>query len=114
MLVGKPVTALLRFQGLNPITIKSETANQKEILKNADMIISAIGQAKYITGDMIKRGAILIDAGTSEDFGSIVGDVDYESVKDIASYISPVPGGVGPVTVAMLLDNVLTVAKKLS
>jgi methylenetetrahydrofolate dehydrogenase (NADP+)/methenyltetrahydrofolate cyclohydrolase len=113
MLVGKPVTALLKFQGINPIIIKSETENQKEILKSADVIISAIGQAKYITGDMIKKGAVLIDAGTSEDFGSIVGDVDLESVKNVAGFVSPVPGGVGPVTVAMLLKNVLTVAKSL-
>lgn len=113
MLVGKPVTALLQFKKLSPVIINSKTTNQAELIKNADLIISGIGKGKYITGGMIKEGVVLIDAGTSEDGGGIVGDVDLESVKDIASYVSPVPGGVGPVTVAMLLNNVLQVAKKL-
>ncbi len=113
LLVGKPVTALLKFRGLNPGIVRSKTENKEEIIKNADVIISGMGHGKYITGDMIKEGAVLIDAGTSESDSGIVGDVDLESVKDVASYVSPVPGGVGPVTVAMLLKNVLTVAKKL-
>ena len=75
------------------------------------MIISGTGHAKLITGDMIKKGVVIIDAGTSESKGGIVGDVDLESVKNVAGYVSPVPGGVGPVTVAMLLNNVLKVAK---
>ena len=112
-LVGKPVTALLKFRGLNPVVIRSKTENKDEIIKNADVIISGIGKGKFLTGEMLKEGVVLIDAGTSEDGGGIVGDVDLESVKDIASYVSPVPGGVGPVTVAMLLQNVLTVAKML-
>jgi len=111
MLVGKPVTALLKFRNLFPIVISHKTENTKEILKQADIIISGIGKGKYITGDMIKERAVLIDAGTSESGGGIVGDVDLESVKNVAGYVSPVPGGVGPVTVAMLLNNVLTVAK---
>jgi methylenetetrahydrofolate dehydrogenase (NADP+)/methenyltetrahydrofolate cyclohydrolase len=111
MLVGKPVTAMLKFRNLSPNMVTSETLNKEDIIKKADIIISAIGKGKYLTGDMIKKGAIIIDAGTSEYEGGIVGDVDLESVKDVASYISPVPGGVGPVTVAMLLNNVLTVAK---
>ncbi len=113
-LVGKPVTALLKFRGLNPEIIRSKTEHKEELIKKADVIISGIGKGKYITGDMIKRGAVLIDAGTSEEEGSIVGDVDLESVKDKTSFVSPVPGGVGPVTVAMLLNNVLTVAKDLT
>ena len=72
-----------------------------------------MGHGQYIKGNMIKNGAILIDAGTSESGASIVGDIDLESVKNIASFVSPVPGGVGPMTVAMLLNNVLKVAKKL-
>jgi len=111
MLVGKPVTALLKSKGFLPIAVTSGTKNKEEIIKQADVIISGIGQGKYITGDMIKTGAVLIDAGTSELESSLVGDVDLESVKDVASYVSPVPGGVGPVTVAMLLNNVLKVAK---
>ena len=112
-LVGKPVTALLHFRGLSPSVISSQTENKETLIKNADIIISGIGHGKYITGDMIKKGVILIDAGTSESSGAIVGDVDLESVKDVASFVSPVPGGVGPVTVAMLLNNVLNVAKNL-
>lgn len=111
LLVGKPVAALLKFRNLLPIIITSHTENKENLIKQADIIISGIGKGKYITGDMIKKGAILIDAGTSESEGGIVGDVDLESVKDVAGYVSPVPGGVGPVTVAMLLNNVLKVAK---
>jgi len=114
MLVGKPVTALLGLRGFSPVIITSKTFNKEELIKQADVIISGIGKGKYITGDMIKNGVILIDAGTSEDNGGIVGDVDLESVKDVAGYVSPVPGGVGPVTVAMLLNNVLQVAKNKS
>jgi len=113
MLVGKPVTAMLKFINLSPFIITSETLNKNDIIKKADIIISAIGKGKYLTGDMIKKGAIVIDAGTSEYEGGIVGDVDLESVKNVASYVSPVPGGVGPVTVAMLLNNVLKVAKNI-
>ncbi|HBB54546.1 TPA: bifunctional 5,10-methylene-tetrahydrofolate dehydrogenase/5,10-methylene-tetrahydrofolate cyclohydrolase [Candidatus Nomurabacteria bacterium] len=121
LLVGKPVSALLKFRGLTPTIITSKTEYKEEIIKETDIIISGIGKGKYLTGDMIKKGAVIIDAGTSEagngpaDGGvKIVGDVDSESVKNVAGFLSPVPGGVGPVTVAMLLSNVLTVAKKKS
>ncbi len=119
-LVGRPVSALLNFRGLSHTVIDSKSDNKEEIIKKADVIISGMGNGKYITGDMIKNGAILIDAGTSESLersstgeigGSIVGDVDFDSVKDVAGFLSPVPGGVGPVTVAMLFNNVLNVAK---
>ncbi|MBI3305961.1 bifunctional 5,10-methylenetetrahydrofolate dehydrogenase/5,10-methenyltetrahydrofolate cyclohydrolase [Candidatus Nomurabacteria bacterium] len=123
-LVGKPVVALLRTRGLSYQIITSKTENKEYFLRQADVLISGMGKGKYITGDKIKPGAILIDAGTSEDInnhqsdnlgdrGGIVGDVDLESVRNVASYVSPVPGGVGPVTVAMLLNNVLRVAKNL-
>ena len=111
MLVGKPVTYLLRERGLDVETVTRTTENKDEIIKNADIIISGTGHGKLITGGMIKKGAVLIDAGTSESKGGIVGDVDLESVKDVAGYLSPVPGGVGPVTVGMLLKNVLKVAQ---
>lgn len=113
-LVGRPVAALLRFRGINPIIITSKTENKEALIKNADVIISGIGKGKYITGDMIKKSVVLIDAGTSEIDSGIVGDVDLESVKDVAGFVSPVPGGVGPVTVAILLENVLEVAKFLA
>jgi len=119
MLVGKPIVALLKFRNLFPEIIRSKTENKENLIKQADIVISGMGKGGYIKGAMIKPGAVLIDAGTSEtgngpaDGGvKIVGDVDLVSVKDVASYVSPVPGGVGPVTVAMLLQNVLKVAKK--
>ena len=113
-LVGKPTAALLRLRGLTYLVVTSETENKERLLQQADIIISGIGRGKYITGNMIKDGAILIDAGTSESNSGMVGDVDLESVKNIVGYVSPVPGGVGPVTVAMLLNNVLMVAKNLN
>ncbi len=110
VLVGLPVSHLIRSRGLNLLTINNQTENIKEILKDADVIISGIGKGKFITREMIKKDVIIIDAGTSEESGSIVGDVDMNSVMDVASYVTPSPGGVGPVTVAMLLSNVLKVA----
>ena len=94
--------------------INSQTENKISLIKEADVLISAIGQGKYITGSMIKEGVVIIDAGTSEENSSIVGDVDFDSVSNIASCISPVPGGVGPITVATLIQNVLLVAERKS
>jgi len=110
-LVGLPVTHLLKNRGLHVEVVHSQTENADEIIKNADVIISAIGKAKHIKGGMVKKDAIIIDAGTSEDNGAVSGDVDLDSMMGIASYISPTPGGVGPVTVAMLLENIINVAK---
>lgn len=111
-LVGKPVAHLLEARGFSVASINNQTENTDELLKNADVIVSGIGHGKFITGDKIKEGAIVIDAGTSEDNGSVVGDVDLSSVEKVASFVSPTPGGVGPVTVAILLHNVLTVAQR--
>ena len=113
-LVGKPVEFLLKQRGYKVDVARSKTENILELMKEADVIISAVGKPKLITGEKIKPGSIVIDAGTSESEGGIAGDVDFESVQNIASFVSPVPGGVGPVTVAMLLKNVLKVAKNLS
>jgi len=110
-LVGLPVTYLLRKRGFEVDIMNTKTLNPEELIKNADIIVSAMGRAKYIKGNMLKNGVIIIDAGTSEDNGVVTGDVDLESVTNVASYVSPTPGGVGPVTVAMLLSNVLQVAK---
>lgn len=112
-LVGKPVSQMLKNRNLNFTILNSQSENKNEIIKNADVIISGVGKGNYLTGDMVKEGVIIIDAGTSEESGSIVGDVDFESASRKASYITPVPGGVGPVTVAMLFNNVLKVAKSL-
>jgi len=112
-LVGKPVTALLKARGLEVDTIDIYTENKEELIKNADVVLSGLGQGKYLMCDMVKDGVVIVDAGTSEENGSIVGDVDFESVKDKASFLTLTPGGVGPVTVACLLNNVLKVAKEL-
>lgn len=111
MLVGKPVNYLLEKRRLMIDVARSKTPDIFDLMKKADVVISAVGKPNMVTGDKIKLGAIIIDAGTSEFDGGLVGDVDFESVKNIAGIISPVPGGVGPVTVAKLLSNVLKVAK---
>lgn len=110
-LVGRPVQQLLKERGCNPIVIDRSTEKVAEILIDADMVISAAGRADIVKGNMIKEGAIVIDAGTSEMYGSVVGDIEFDSVSKLASAVSPVPGGVGPVTVAMLFGNVLKAAK---
>jgi methylenetetrahydrofolate dehydrogenase (NADP+) / methenyltetrahydrofolate cyclohydrolase len=114
MLVGKPVTYLLQKRGLSVYTIEHSIEGKEAVIADADVIISATGAGKILTGDMIKAGAIVIDAGTSESNGGVVGDIDRVSVEPRALYLSPTPGGVGPVTVAMLLRNVALVAQKKS
>lgn len=109
-LVGLPVSHLLKSKNLKVTTVNSKTDNRDDIIKNADIIISAIGQGKFLTGNMVKEGVIVIDAGTSEENGSVIGDVDMESIEVKASFLTPTPGGVGPVTVAVLLENVYNVA----
>ena len=90
----------------------SRTQNLKEFTKQADILISAIGKAKFVTEDMVKDGAVVIDVGINRnDEGKLVGDVDYENVEPKTSYITPVPGGVGPMTIAMLMNNVVKAAK---
>ncbi len=111
-LVGRPVSALLSRKNISYQTLNQKSKNSAEVLQQADIIISGIGREGYIKGDMIKDGASIIDAGTSESNGTVVGDADFESVKDKVDFISKVPGGVGPVTVAMLFRNVLQVAQE--
>ncbi len=111
-LVGRPVSSLFEKRGWPCQIARSRTENIDQLLKEADLIVSAVGRPKIITGAKIKAGSIVIDAGTSEgDFGSVVGDADFESVSAVSAMFSPVPGGVGPVTVACLLENVCRVAK---
>lgn len=112
-LVGRPITFLLSQRGYQVTTADQTTRSLGELTKRADMIISGTGKPKLINGDMIKLGATIIDAGTAESTGEFVGDVDLESVSAKAQIVSPVPGGVGPVTVAKLLFNVVKVAKGL-
>ena len=90
----------------------SKTKNLPEICKNADILVAAVGRAKFVTADMVKEGAVVIDVGMNRDEnGKLCGDVDFEAVKDIAGYITPVPGGVGPMTIATLMQNTVTAAK---
>lgn len=111
-IVGKPMTALLINEGATVTVCNSKTKNLAEKTKNADVVIVAIGKANFLKGDMIKTGAIIIDVGINRDENNkICGDVDFESVKDKVSYITPVPGGVGPMTIAMLLSNTLKAFK---
>ncbi|ERT67648.1 MULTISPECIES: bifunctional methylenetetrahydrofolate dehydrogenase/methenyltetrahydrofolate cyclohydrolase FolD [Cetobacterium] len=111
-IVGKPMTALLINEGATVTVCNSKTKNLAEKTKNADVVIVAIGKANFLKGDMIKTGAIIIDVGINRDENNkICGDVDFESVKEKVSYITPVPGGVGPMTIAMLLNNTLKAFK---
>ncbi len=110
-LVGRPVTQLLRARSLEVTTADKDTPNTADLIKQADVLISATGQGRMITGAMVKPGAVVIDAGTSESNSGIVGDVDFESVAKVTAFLSPVPGGVGPITVAKLLENVVIVAE---
>ena len=112
-IVGKP-QAMLLLQKNGTVTIcHSKTKNLKEICLSADILVVAIGRAKFVTGDMIKEGAVVIDVGMDRDEnGKLCGDVDFESAVEKAGYITPVPGGVGPMTIAMLMKNTLTAAKQ--
>lgn len=104
-IVGKPMAMLLLKENCTVTICHSKTENIKEICKNADILVAAIGKPKFVTADMVKEGAIVIDVGINRTAEGLVGDVDFENVKNVASAISPVPGGVGPMTIAMLLEN---------
>lgn len=110
-IVGKPV-ALLLLQSNATVTIcHSKTKDLKEITKTADILVVAIGKKEFVRGDMVKKGAIVIDVGMNRDNGKLYGDVDFSECAEIAGYITPVPGGVGPMTITMLLSNTLKAAK---
>lgn len=110
-LVGKPIAQVLRSRGLEVETATQLTPNKTELLRAATVIITGVGKPGVLTGEEVSEGVVVIDAGTSESGGSIYGDVDFSSVAPKARFITPSPGGVGPVTVAKLLDNVLRVAE---
>ena len=112
-IVGKPQSMLLLQKNGTVTVCHSKTRNLKEVTSRADILVVAIGKADFITADMIKEGAVVIDVGMNRKAdGKLTGDVDFESVSKKASYITPVPGGVGPMTITMLLQNTLTAAKK--
>ncbi|MDY6061755.1 MAG: bifunctional methylenetetrahydrofolate dehydrogenase/methenyltetrahydrofolate cyclohydrolase FolD [Oscillospiraceae bacterium] len=111
-IVGKPMSALLLAADATVTVCHSKTQNLKEITKTADVIIAAVGRPKFVTADMVKDGAVVIDVGIHRtESGKLCGDVDFDSVEPKASYITPVPGGVGPMTIARLMRNTVTAAK---
>ena len=111
-IVGKPMAMLLLHENATVEITHSRTQNLADITKEADILVAAIGKAKFVKADMVKDGAVVIDVGMNRDEnGKLCGDVDFEDVKNKCSFITPVPGGVGPMTIAMLMKNTLTAAK---
>ena len=111
-IVGKPQAMLLLHRNGTVTICHSKTKNIKEVTKRADIIVVAIGRANFLTADMVKEGAVVIDVGMNRlEDGKLCGDVDFEAVKEVAGAITPVPGGVGPMTIAMLMKNTVTSAK---
>ena len=107
-IVGKPLIQCCLNKNATVTVCHSKTKNLKEHNQNADIVISAIGKPKFVTEDMIKEGTVVIDIGINRgEDGKLTGDVDFEKVSKKASYITPVPGGVGPMTIAMLMNNVI-------
>ncbi|KUP21409.1 bifunctional methylenetetrahydrofolate dehydrogenase/methenyltetrahydrofolate cyclohydrolase FolD [Paenibacillus sp. DMB5] len=112
-IVGKPVSLLLQRENATVTMCHSRTANMAEICRQADILVVAIGRANFIDGSYVKPGAVVIDVGMNRlDNGKLAGDVDYESAREVAGYITPVPGGVGPMTITMLMSNTLIAAKR--
>ncbi len=111
-IVGKPMAMLLLHRSGTVTICHSKTQNLQEICRNADILVAAVGRANFVTEDMVKDGAVVIDVGMNRlENGKLCGDVDFENVEKKASFITPVPGGVGPMTIAMLMKNTLTAAK---
>lgn len=112
-IVGKPLVPMLLDEDCTVTVCHSKTENLAQITRTADILISATGHAKLITADMVKPGAAVIDVGINRtESGKLCGDVDFDAVKDVAGWITPVPGGVGPMTVTMLMDNVVKAVEK--
>ena len=113
-IVGRPMAELLLNANATVTICHSKTRNITEIVKSADILVVAIGKPKFITADMIKEGAVVVDVGINRipDSKKIVGDGDFENVKEKCSYITPVPGGVGPMTIMTLMDNVVTACER--
>ncbi len=111
-IVGKPMSMLLLHKNGTVTICHSKTQNLKDVCKNADILVAAVGRPNFVTNDMVKENAVVIDVGINRVDGKLVGDVNFNDVCEKASYITPVPGGVGPMTIAMLMQNTLTAAKK--
>lgn len=111
-IVGKPMALLLLKENATVTVCHSRTANLKEHTRRADVLVAAVGKPRFITADMVKEGAVVVDVGINRVDGKLCGDVDFESVAPKASWITPVPGGVGKMTIAMLMENTVTAAEK--
>ncbi|CAM3374634.1 bifunctional methylenetetrahydrofolate dehydrogenase/methenyltetrahydrofolate cyclohydrolase FolD [Nosocomiicoccus ampullae] len=111
-IVGQPVAKLLTNENATVTLMHSRTKNMVEKLKDFDVVVSAVGKPGLVKGEDLKEGAIVIDVGNTVVDGKLVGDVDFDSAQEVASYITPVPGGVGPLTITMVLNNALIAAKR--
>lgn len=111
-IVGKPMAMLMLKENATVTICHSRTKNLKEVVAGADVIVAAVGRPNFVTADMVKDGAVIIDVGINRmDDGKLCGDVDFEACKEKASYITPVPGGVGPMTIATLMQNTITATR---
>lgn len=104
-IVGKPIAAMLMKKNATVTVCHSKTVNIASVCKSADILVAAIGKPKFVTEDFVKKGAVVIDVGINRVDGKLCGDVDFDGVKDLCSHITPVPGGVGPMTIATLMEN---------
>jgi len=112
--VGKPMAMLLLNENCTVTVCHSKTDNIAFYTKNADIVVVAVGRPEFLKKDMVKEGAVVIDVGINRVDGKLIGDVDFDAVSEVAGYITPVPGGVGPITISMLLYNTLMAAKKVN
>jgi methylenetetrahydrofolate dehydrogenase (NADP+)/methenyltetrahydrofolate cyclohydrolase len=110
-IVGKPVAALLLRQNATVTICHSRTTDLPSVVREAEIVVAAIGKPRFVSADMVQPGAIVIDVGINRVDGKLVGDVDFERVREVASWITPVPGGVGPMTIAMLMKNTVAAAQ---
>ncbi len=111
-IVGKPVAMLLLQENATVTVCHSKTRNLKDIAKDADILVVAIGKKEFVTADMVKVGAVVIDVGMNRHDGKLYGDVKFDEVSEKAAFITPVPGGVGPMTITMLLNNTIKAAER--
>ncbi len=112
-IVGKPMAMLLLQENATVTICHSRTANLAEHTRRADVLVAAVGKPRFITADMVKPGAVVIDVGINRVDGKVVGDVDFDAVREVASWITPVPGGVGRMTITMLLANTIEAAERM-
>lgn len=111
-IVGRPLAIMFLNRDATVTIAHSKTQNLKELTLQADILVSAVGHPRFITADMVKEGTVCIDVGINRENGHVIGDMDFEKIKEKASYITPVPGGVGPMTIVTLLENVYELALK--